>query len=94
MSETVIINKSFYEDLINEQSAKIMMLEYNYYALRVEQYEFFIIQKPEEDEIVKSLRQQIGKLHLIKVALKNKFIEKFGLKLWDDLRLEYVNNII
>jgi hypothetical protein len=95
MSEIFKISNKSNEELIIEQSARIMILEYNYYSLRVQQYEFFIIQKPEDDEfILKSLRKQISQINLIKAALKNKFIEKFGLKLWDDIRGEYENAII
>jgi hypothetical protein len=84
--------KSFDEVLINEHSARIMMLEYHYHSLRSEQYEFLVIQNYENEEIRQSLRRQIGKIHLIKLAIKNKFIERFGVKLWDDIQSEYDNN--
>jgi hypothetical protein len=69
-----------------------MILEYHYHALRSEQYECLIIQNYENEELKQSLRRQIGKIHLIKVALKNKFIERFGVKLWDDIQSEYDND--
>lgn len=81
-------NTSDYE-FINEPIARQMVVEYICHARRSEHYESQITELKEYDEQREILKRQVGIIHQIKISLRKEFIQKFGEKLWNDLRLEY-----
>jgi hypothetical protein len=94
--ELVLTPKNFKkfsdDDFINEQIARHMVLEYSFHGRRSEHYESEITEYPENDEQREFLKRQVGMIHQIKIMIKKRFVQRFGEKLWNDLRLEYGAN--
>jgi hypothetical protein len=85
---------------INEQIARQMVLEYYFHGRTLKEYELeiyklanddecrvFLIREDDEDREL--LKRQVGMIHQIRLMIYKKFVERFGEKLWNDLRLEY-----
>ncbi len=88
------------DDFINEQIARQMVLEYYFHGRTLKEYELEISElaeddehreflKREDDEHRELLKRQVGMIHQIRLMIYKKFVERFGEKLWNDLRLEY-----
>jgi hypothetical protein len=85
---------------INEQIARQMVLEYYFHGRTLKEYELEIYKlanddecraflNREDDEDRELLKRQVGMIHQIRLMIYKKFVERFGEKLWNDLRLEY-----
>jgi len=85
---------------INEQIARQMVLEYYFHGRTLKEYELKISElaeddehreflKRQDDEDRELLKRQVGMIHQIRLMIYKKFVERFGEKLWNDLRLEY-----
>jgi len=77
------------DNFINEQIARHMIIDYHFHERRSEEYESEIAEFPENDEHRETLRRQIGIIHVKKFTLRQKFIQRFGEDLWNNLVLEY-----
>lgn len=87
-----ILKESSVDEFTKEQFARFIMLEYFYHSYRTEKYELELFENAENvenSERREFLRRQVGMIHQIKIELKKKFVEKYGEKLWDDMRCEY-----
>jgi hypothetical protein len=102
--ELVLTPKNFKntsdDAFINEQIARQMVLEYYFHGRTLKEYELeiyklanddecrvFLIREDDEDREL--LKRQVGMIHQIRLMIYKKFVERFGEKLWNDLRLEY-----
>ena len=81
------LKKNSDDDFVNEQIARYMFLEYNFHIRRSEQYELEITECTEEQH--EFLKRQVAMIQRIKINIKNNFVQRFGEKLWSNLRLEY-----
>lgn len=84
-----LIKNKLDEGFINEQIARYMVLEYYLHGRRSERYESEIAELAENNEQREFLKREVGIIHQIKIMIYKKFVNKFGEKLWSDLRREY-----
>jgi hypothetical protein len=77
------------DNFVNEQIARHMIIEYHFLERRSEEYESEIAEFPENDKHREILRRLIRIIIVKKFTLRQKFIQRFGEDLWNNLVLEY-----